>query len=344
MKRIFLFLAVLFFSAAALYAQDTLSPVLSLLQQPVRTPAQTQQVFHLFRAAQDPNTVFAAGASLVRIPPAKVYEPALLNQIINMTDPLKTAFSAIILTAMGSAYEELSPLLQDTLKSQDPVLRAYGAGAYALVNPSDATYTADVVRLYIFDPAFAQRAMNLLTDNAQSLFKILQKTSSDADPQIRAAAAAWLGTLHTQPALTLLNKRARKEKDSTVQTQLAMSLAASPEEALPFITKGLELNYKKPAATTYALALGFMTGHGVSLVKTAILSTRPNQRINALRACAYMAGVLANPDGFAYSSDREFDIHLLKGLVPQITALARNGSAEEQTYAKTALSQIEKLM
>lgn len=344
MKKFILVLTVSFFCATVLRAQDTLAPLLPLLQQPTRTPAQTQQVFHIFRTAQDPNTVFAAGASLVRIPPAKAYEPALLNQIINMTDPLKTTFSAIILTAMGSAYEELSPLLQDTLQSQDPVLRAYGAGAYALIHPSDKTHIADVVRLYIFDPAFAQRALNLLTDTPQGLFKILKKASSDADPQIRSAAAAWLGTLHTQQALTWLNKRARKEKDSTVQTQLAMALAASPEEALPFVTKGLELNYKKPAATTYALALGFMTGHGVSAVKTAILSPRTNQRINALRACAYMAGVLANPDGFSYSSDRKFDIHLLKGLVPQITALARNGSAEEQTYAQSALGQIEKLM
>ena len=304
----------------------------------------TQQTLNQFRSAQDPQTTFAAAARLVKNPPEKVYEPALLNQIISAQDPLKMAFSAIILTAMGSAYEELIPLLQDTLQTADPVLRAYGAGAYGLVNPSDKTHTADVVRLYIFDPAFAQRAMNMLTADDKEQFNLLKKAAADKDPQVRGAAAAWLGSLHTPQALTLLTKRAKKETDVTVQTQLAIALAANPEAALPQATQGLKLNYKKPATTTYALALGFMTGHGVNALKTALLSTDVNQRVNALRAAAYMAGVLSNPDAFAYTSDRAFDTHLLKGLIPQITALAKNGTADEQTYAQNALSQIEKLM
>ena len=337
--------SVLLLLCALCYAQaQDLNAYLPLLQAQTRTPQQNQQVFHLFRSAQDPATIFAAGASLVRITPAKAYEPALLNQIISAENPLKAVFSAIILTSMGSAYEELSPLLQDALQSQDPLLRAYAAGAYGLVNPADTTHTTDIIRLYIFDPAFAQRAMNLLVQDSQSLFNLLKKASADSDPQVRSAAARWLGTLHTPQALAQLDKRARKETDATVQTQLAMALATQPEEALALATKGLSLNYKKPAATTYDLALGFMTGHSVNALKTAILSTRTNERINALRAAAYMAGVLANPDGFAYSSDRSFDIHLLKGLIPQITALANNGSAEEKKYAQTALDQIEKLM
>lgn len=342
MKKLFLFLFVFLLSADPVAAQD--ASALPLLQQQVRTPQETQQVLHLFRAAQDANTIFAAGASLVRIPPAKAYEPVLFNQIVSTDNPLKAAFSAIILTTMGSGYEELAPLLRDAVQSQEPLLRAYAAGAYALVNPQDKKYAADVIYLYMLDPDLAQRAMNALTDNPEELFTLLKKSASHADPHIRAAAAAWLGKLHTAQALTLLDKRARKETDSTVQTQLAMALASSPQEALPLVVKGLSLNYKKPTATTYDLALGFMTGHSVSALKTAILSTRTNERINALRSAAYMAGVLANPDGFAYSTDRTFDTHLLKGLIPQITALASNGSDEEKKYAQNALTQIEKLL
>lgn len=288
--------------------------------------------------------IFAAGASLVKIPPARTDESILLNQIISATDPLKTAFSAIILTAMGSTYQELSPLLKDVLTSKDPVLRAYAAGAYALVNPADKTHLKEVVVLYMFDAAFAQRAANMLSANAEEQLALLKKYASDADPQARAAAAAWLGTLHTPQALELLFKRTQKETDPAVQTQLALALAKNRDEALETAVEGLALPYKKPAATTYALALGFMTGNSVSFLKSALLSPDTNQRVNALRAAAYMAGVLSNPDAFTYSSDRVFDIHLLKGLIAPITALAQNGSADEKTYAQNALSQIEKLM
>ena len=112
------------------------------------------------------------------------------------------------------------------------------------------------------------------------------------------------------------------------------------EEAL----KGLHISYKKPASATYALALGFMTGNSVNSLKDVLLSGKENERINALRACAYMAGVLSNPNAFSYTSDRAFDIHLLKGLIAPINALATNGSDEEKLYAQNALAQIEKLM
>ena len=304
----------------------------------------TQQLLNQFRLAPDPQTTFATAINLVKNPPEKMYEPALLNQIISATDPLKMAFSAIILTSMGSVYEELSPLLQDTLQAADPVLRAYGAGAYGLVNPTDKTHTADVVRLYIFDPAFAKRAMNMLAADTKEQFNFLKKAISDKDPQTRGAAAAWLGSLHTPEALALLNKRVKKESDVTVQTQLAIALATSADATLPQAVEGLKLSYKKPAATTYALALGFMTGNSVGPLKVALLSTNANQHLNALRAVAYMASILSNPDAFSYTSDRAFDTHLLKSLVPQITALAKNGSADEQIYAQNALHQIEKLM
>ena len=344
MKKLLALVVLLTVCAGVVTAQNTLSQTLPLLQQTARTPRQTQQVLNLFRSSQDPNTIFAAGASLVKIPPESVNEPALLNQIISAQDPLKMAFSAIILTSMGSVYEELIPLLQDTLQSADPVLRAYGATAYTLINPDDKTHTTDVIRLYIFDSAFAQRAMNLVTKDSKEQFNLLKTASSNPDTQVRSAAAAWLGTLHTPEAAAQLQKRAKKETDMTVQTQLAIALAANPDVALEQVTQGLKLNYKKPAATTYALALGFMTGNSVSTLKEALLSTDTNQHINALRSAAYMAGILANPDGFAYSSDRTFDTHLLKGLIAPISALAKNGSSEEQTYAQNALEQIEKLL
>jgi HEAT repeat protein len=259
-------------------------------------------------------------------------------------DGLKAALSAVILTSMGSVYEELTPILTDALQSQDPVLRSYVAAAYGLINPQDTTHVFDVVRLYIFDNAFAQRALNLMTPTDKEQLSLLKKASTTSDPQLRAAAIAWLGSLHTPQALDQLLKRAKKETDSSVQTQLATALAANPDLALADTLKGLNISYKKPASATYALALGFMTGNSVSALKDILLSGKENQRINALRACAYMAGVLSNPDAFSYSSDRVFDTHLLKGLIPQISALANNGSDNDKIYAQNALTQIEKLM
>ena len=325
-------------------AQTSFQAALPLLQKANRTPEQTQQVLTLFRTAQDPNLVFAAGASLVKTPPLQIHEPALLSQLIRTDDPLRCAFAAIILTSMGSVYEELSPLLQEVVQSADPALRAYGAGAYGLLNPTDHNHTTDIVRLYIFDRHFAQRALNLMTQNPQEQFSILKKATTSSDEQVRSAAAAWLGTLHSPQAVKQLLKMAKRETSSKVQTQLATALAANTDLSLEGTLKGLNTHYKKPTSTTYALALGFMTGNSVGTLKETLLSGKVNQRINALRACAYMAGVLANPDAFAYTSDRTFDIHLLKGLIPQISALAGNGSADEQLYAQNALAQIEKLL
>ena len=142
----------------------------------------------------------------------------------------------------------------------------------------------------------------------------------------------------------MLLKRARKETDSSVQTQLATALATNADEALPDVVKGLRTAYTKPTCTTYALALGFMTGTSIDALKNALVSGNENQRINASRAVAYMANVLSNPDAFAYTSDREFDIRLVKGLIAPLQALAQHESGEQKRYAEHALSQIEKLM
>ena len=325
-------------------AQNTLQSALPLLQKANRTPQQTQQVLTLLRTAQDPNLIFAAGASLVKTPPANSYEPALLSLLMRTEEPLRGAMAAIILTAMGAVYDELSPVLQEVVQSNDAALRAYGAGAYGLLNPSDKTHLNDIVRLYIFDRNFAQRALNVMVQTPQEQTTILKKAAVNPDEQVRSSAAAWLGTLHTPTAVKQLLKMVKSEKSLSVQTQLAIALAANADLSLADTVKGLRVNYKKPAATTYALALGFMTGNSVGALKETLLSGKVNQRINALRACAYMASVLSNPDAFAYTSDRTFDIHLLKGLIPPISALANNGSAEEQLYAQHALSQIEKLL
>ena len=341
MKKTLLLTALLavYFPLAA----EALPQTLPLLQQKTRTAAQTQQVFDLFRFAQDDATAFAAGASLVRVPPAKIYEPALLNMIIRDSHPLKTAFSAIILTAMGSASPDLLPVLEGTLKGPDPVMRAYAAGAYTIIRPQEKTYASEVVLLYIYDQALATRAMNLLAQTPKEETAFLKRAAGAQDTNTRAAAARWLGTLNTPAANKQLLKMAGKETDSAVQTQLAMSLANAGADLLPEITKGLKKDFHSPVSATYALTLGFMTGYAVEPLRNALASKNLNERVNALRAAAYMAGVLANPDAFAYSSDRTFDAGLLKTLIPQLKAFA-NAGGEEAPYAQNALRQIEKLI
>ena len=324
-------------------AQD-LSNALPLLQKNKRTTAQTQQVLQLFRTATDPNTIFASGASLVKIPPTKTQEPVLLNLIMRQNNPLKSIFSAIIITAMGARYEELIPLLEQGLQSQDLALRSYAAGAYSILSPDDKTYAADVVRLYIFDAPFAQRAMHLLANTPQEELKFLKKSSTAKEPQTRAAAAMWLGSLHTPQAAKQLLKMAKTEEDASVQTQLATALALNQDNALAQTLKGLKKKYTSAPATTYALALGFMTGNAIPSLRQTLISKNKNERINTVRALAYMAGVLSNKDAFAYSNDRAFDTSLLKSFIPQLSLLSKTGDEEERTYANNALQQFEKLM
>lgn len=341
----YLFCGAAFLLAAAnLPAQTSLNKALPLLQKKNRTAAQTQQVLTLLRTSTDPNTVFAAGASLVKTPPAKAQEPALFNIILRATDPLKQTFAAVILTAMGNTHTELMPILQEGLQSKDPVLVAYAAAAAAILDPQDKTHATDLVRLYAYDPAFAQRAMNLTADSPKEQLKILKAAVSSSDALDRAAAAAWLGVLHSEEAAQVLLKRAKSENDPQVQSQLATALAKNRSYTLDDCVKGLRKNYTSPAAATYALALGFMTGNAVTPLKEALLGTHKNARINAARAAAYMAGVLSTPDAFTYSSDRTFDISLLKSLIPQLNVLAKTGDETLKIYAENALKQIEKLM
>lgn len=344
MKKTTLLLFTALLAALPLSAQTTLQQALPLLQQNTRSAEQTQQVLQLFRSSKDPDTVFAAGASLVKIPPAKTLEPALFNLILKSDDPLKQAFSAVIVTAMGSSHEELIPILQETLNGKNDVLRSYAAGAYGIITPADKSYVQDVVLLYIYDPAFAVRAMNLLADDSKALFKYLKQASASTDPQTRAAAASWLGTLHSEDAAKQLLKMAKSEENTNVQAQLATALAANAANTHQPLVKGLRQNYKTAAANTYALALGFMTGNAVEPIRQALASSNQNERINAARAAAYMAGVLSNPDAFHFTSDRTFDIGLLKSLIPQLKVLAQTENDTVKVYAENALRQIEKLM
>ncbi len=325
-------------------AQTISADLLSLLRQPYRTAAQTEQVLRIFRNTSDVNTLFATGTNLVRIAPPPSAAPALLNPIVQGTDPLKSAWAAIIITSMGAVYEELTPLLAQARESQDPILRAYGAGAYALVHPEDKTQTNDITYLFSLDEQLAQRAMNLVATTPSEQLSFLKKAAADPDPETRAAAAAWLGTLHSKEAVKILLQCAKKEIIPTVQTQLATALAKTPDLSLTDVAKGLKTKYTKETSATYALALGFMTGNGIDTLKTSLSSKNQNQRINALRAAAYMAGVLSTPDAFTYSTERTFDTHLLKGLIAPISGLAQQGTEKEKTYAQHALVQIEKLL
>ena len=339
---IFVFVLGGFLGAHATSA--ALNNVLPLLQKRQRTAAENQQVLQLFRSANQPDVIFAAGASLVKIPPAKTQEPALFSILLRQDNGLKQIFSAVIITAMGSVHEELSPILEQGLSSQDPALRAYTAAAYALIHPENTSYTSEIVRLYIFDPAFAQRALNVLTGKEKSPFKVLTQAASSPDAQIRAAAASWLGSLHTQQAAKQLLKMAKKETDPSVQTAIATGLATNRDYTLSPLTRGLRQKPATAYANTCALSLGFMPGYAVDSLRQNLTGTHPNARINAARAAAYMAGVLSNPDAFSYSSDRAFDTYLLKGLIAPLKALSLSGSAEEKTYAENAMRQIEKLM
>ena len=329
---------------SAYAASPALDTVLPLLQKRYRTTEENQQVLTLFRTAKDPNIIFAAGASLVKIPPQKNQEPALFSILMRPQDPLKQTFAAIIITAMGNVHEELAPTLENALNSQDPVLRAYGAAAYAFIQPKNLTYSDEIVRLYIFDNAFAARALNVLNGSETSPLKTLKKAAASADPQVRAAAATWLGTLHLQDSAKQLLKMAKKETDASAQAAIATALATQREYTLPQVSKGLSKKFTSPYANTCALALGFMTGNAIDAVRKNLTSTNTHARINASRAAAYMANILANPDAFAYSSDRVFDIHLLKGLIAPLKALETSGTDDEKTYAANALRQIEKLM
>ena len=338
-----LFLAALLCAALSASAQNSLQSALPLLQKNNRTAAENQRVLQIFRS-KDPDTVFAAGASLVKNPPSKAQEPALFNLVLKNDDALKQTFAAVIITAMGAVYEELTPVLQNALQSKDLVLRSYAAGAYGIINPNDQNYALDVVRLYAYDPAFAVRSLNVLTDDAKAQLKYLKQAASSADDNTRAAAAAWLTSLHSEGSAKQLLKMAKTETVSSVQSQIATGLAKNRAYTLAAVAKELRRDYNSPAAATYALALGFMTGNAVDTVRKGLLSANKNERINAARAAAYMASVLSNPDAFTYTSDRAFDTGLLKSLIPQLKVLVQTGDENTRIYAQNALTQIEKLM
>ena len=344
-KKLYLFTSLFFLGSSLLCAQTPLERALPLLQKNNRTAAENQYVLKLFRTSKDNDTIFAAGASLVKTPPAKGQEPALFSLLMRTSEhPLKQTFAAVIITAMGSSHEELTPILLEALAGKDTVLRAYAAGAYGLIHPEDTSYSNDIVRLYAFDPAFSQRALHALSSDSTQQLKLVKKAAQAQEPSTRAAAAAWLGNQHSQAAVDQLLKRTKKETDSAVSTQLATALAKNRALALDKTVAGLKTSYKKPASATYALALGFMTGHAVNALRSGLTDKNINTRINSARAAAYMAAVLSNPDAFAFSEDRAFDIHLLKGLIAPLHALSNAGTADEQIYAQNALTQIEKLM
>lgn len=337
------FLAASWLAAAPCTAQTDLEQALPLLQTP-RNAALNAQVLQLFRSAKKPDLVFAAGASLVKTPPPASAQPALLNIVLRNDDALKKTMAAVIITASGAVYPELSPILSDAAQSQDNALRAYAAGAYVILNPQETAWAQQVVNLYIYDEAFAQRAMNLLAKTPKQTFAWLKTSARSQDPQVRAAAAAWLGDLHNAQAAKELLKLAKTETDRQAANAIAAALAKNKEYTLTAAAKELKRDYNSPQAATYALALGFMTGSAVDALKQGLQADNVNTRINSARAAAYMAGVLHSKEAGVYSSDKNFDELLLKGLIPQLNALQQTDKDDVKIYAQNALEQIAKLM
>ena len=325
-------------------AQSNLTDFLPLLEAPSRTTAQNQQVLNLFASSKDPTTIFAAGASLVRIVPAPVQEGKLLNIVIKDDNVLKKIFAAVILTAMGGTHGELSSLLQDAAASQDHAVRAYAASAYTVLNPHDSSFSDEIVNLYIYDPAFAQRAMNLLTDNDRQMLKFLKNAAKSGDTQVRAAAAQWLGYLQNEQAAKQLLKMAKKETEQQAATSIASALSKNIQWTIKDVSKGLKTHYESPKAATYALALGFMTGNAIDVIKKGLTDENTNVRVNSARAAAYMAGVLSSRDAALYTDDKAFDITLLKGLIAPLSVMVKRDNAAVKAYADGALNQISKLM
>lgn len=343
-KTVLMLFFALCLSASSRAAEgDGLSAVMPLLQAKTRTAAQNQQVLNLFVTSKNPDTVFAAGASLARIPPAASQEAKLLNVIIKDSDVLKKVFASVILTAMGRTHEELSPLLRNAAASQDRAVRAYAAGAYSILNPQTTPYNDEIVNLYIYDPALAQRAMNLLCANEKQTIKRLRRAAASDEAQVRAAAAAWLGDLQNKDAAKQLLKMAKTELNAEASAAVASSLAKNRQWTLEDTAKGLSTRYGAQAASTYALALGFMTGNALEHIKQGLASPDVNVRVNSARAAAYMAGVLASSDAALYTADKDFDAALLKSLIPALSAMVKKDNASVKVYADNALKQIAKL-
>lgn len=327
-----------------LWAQNTsLSSVMPLLQATHRNQAQNQQVLRLFLTAKQPDLIFSTGASLVRIPPTRAAEAPLLNVIIKNSDMLKQVFAAVILTAMGTQHTELLDLLKEGTTSADPAVKAYAAAAYTILTPQDTSYTDEIINLYIYDPFFAQRAMNLVAATPKQHLSYLKTAAKSSQAQVRAAAVAWLGDLQTQEAAKTLLKLAKTETQTEVITALAQALAKNGTWTLADAVKGLKTKHTAANAATYALALGFMTGNSISSLRDALTNKDVNMRINSARAAAYMAGVLASDQASRYTTDRAFDIQLLKGLIPLLNAISQTDTPQAKPYAQNALKQIAKL-
>ena len=343
MKKIILaFLGVCILGSGT-YAADNLDAVMPLLQARTRSTGQTQQVLQLFISAKQPDVIFATGASLVRIPPANTQETKLLNIFLKNSNPLKQTFAAVILTAMGTQHEEFSEILQQAALSADPAIRAYAGSAYTILNPSQTLYKEQIVQLYIYDPAFALRAMNLISSGDKQTLQYLKTAARAEQPLLRAAAAAWLGDLQNKTAASQLLKMAKTETDTQVAASIATALAKNQARTLTQVIKGLKSPYQTQPAATYALALGFMTGNAIEPIKQALLDKNINTRINAARAAAYMAGVLVSEQASLYSTDIKFDTLLLKGLIPVLSAMEKSANSDEKLFAQNALTQIAKL-
>ena len=288
-----LFLAALLCAALSASAQNSLQSALPLLQKNNRTAAENQRVLQIFRSSKDPDTVFAAGASLVKNPPSKAQEPALFNLVLKNDDALKQTFAAVIITAMGAVYDELTPVLQNALQSKDLVLRSYAAGAYGIINPNDQNYALDVVRLYAYDPAFAVRSLNVLTDDTKAQLKYLKQAASSADDNTRAAAAAWLTSLHSEGAAKQLLKMAKTETVPSVQSQIATGLAKNRAYTLAAVANAARAAaymagvLSNPDAFTYTSDRAFDTGLLKSLIpqlKVLVQTGDENVRIYAQNA------------------------------------------------------------
>ncbi len=343
MKKLFIFAAALFLFGAA-DAQTTLEEILPLLQKQDKTTLEVENIANTFVMSKDPNLTFASGAALVQSPPSKESAMRFLNLIISSQDGLKKIFSSVILVAMDQKYIELLAMLEDAVKSQDPMIRAYAATACIIIDPQRTDLADQAFALYPFSKAFALKAFNSIYPKPEKIISGAKKASASSSYLTRSGAAEVLGDLGSEKEQKTLFKMLKKEDNTMATSAIARAIARHPQAAVKEAKKCLSAKSNTAYAFGCSLTVGFMTDKGLPLIKEGFASKKADERANALRATSVMANVLSDPNAI-FSTDINMDRQNLKELIPAVIQLSlKDPDNYVKGQAESAILELKKLL
>jgi len=308
--------------------------------------AASAMMLQVLQTTKNPRMAFSAAAALISIPEQAAYHEDIYFALL--TSPLqpdyKKTLAGIILASLESSGEDYIPYLLPALKAQDLVLQSYACAAYTLADPqAQDTCLQQIIRLYTFDKAFAQKAFAATGLKEKALAPALKSALKNPEESLRISAIEWISDIADPKLLEAVLDTTYNIKDILTLSAAANALAANYNITSAALKKALKKDPSTPQATVAVMAYTFIGSAAFDVIEQALKTGNNNEKANALRVISSLAGILAG-DASYYPNPALEKQRIRKFIAPAAKAADEAKNPVLKTYADNAVKELYKLL